>query len=574
MYRRVTTKDLSESSLGKIVQIAGWVKSIRDHGKIVFIDLRDEHGVLQLKTHDQSLLTTLTKESVISVEGQIIQRDFDTINKKIRLGTIELEIQKKEELARVKKPLPNEIDESFKKNENARLRYRYLDMRSEKMHQMIKLRSSLMFDIRKELLDLDFVEVQTPILTSSSPEGARDFLVPSRLHKGMFYALPQAPQQFKQLLMCAGVGKYFQIAPCFRDEDSRADRSPGEFYQVDMEMSFATQEDVFEVSEKLLKKIFKKYGKFKLDKSFPKITFKDSMTKYGTDKPDLRNPLEFVSLDEIFEESQFDAFRGKTVEGIAVKTSELPRSFFDKLTEETLKLGGKGLAYVRVLDDYTLKGPIVKFISEKECKLLIEKTHAKIGDDIFVIADKDKYLCYKIAGMLRTVIAEKLDLIQKDIYKFAWIVDFPMFEKVDDKIEFSHNPFSMPQGGLKALETCEPTDILAYQYDIVVNGIELSSGAVRNYDLDVMLKAFEIAGYDSSVVKEKFGALYTAFEYGVPPHAGIAPGLDRIMMLLLDEKSIREVVAFPMNSKAIDVMMGAPGKVSEEQLREIHIKVR
>lgn len=574
MYRKVTTKDLSESSLGKIVQIAGWVKSIRDHGKIVFIDLRDEHGVLQLKTHDQSLLTTLTKESVISVEGQIIQRDFDTINKKIRLGTIELEIQKMEVLSRVKKPLPFEIDESFKTNEDARLKYRYLDLRSEKMHQMIKLRSSLMFDIRKELLDLDFVEVQTPILTSSSPEGARDFLVPSRLHKGMFYALPQAPQQFKQLLMCAGVGKYFQIAPCFRDEDSRADRSPGEFYQVDMEMSFATQEDVFEVSEKLLKKIFKKYGKFKLDKSFPKITFKDSMTKYGTDKPDLRNPLEFVSLDEIFEESQFDAFRGKTVEGIAVKTSELPRSFFDKLTEETLKLGGKGLAYVRVLDDYTLKGPIVKFISEKECKLLIEKTHAKIGDDIFVIADKDKYLCYKIVGMLRTVIAEKLDLIQKDIYKFAWIVDFPMFEKVDDKIEFSHNPFSMPQGGLKALETCEPTDILAYQYDIVVNGIELSSGAVRNYDLDVMLKAFEIAGYDSSVVKEKFGALYTAFEYGVPPHAGIAPGLDRIMMLLLDEKSIREVVAFPMNSKAIDVMMGAPGKVSEEQLREIHIKVR
>lgn len=577
MYRTITCKELDESFFGKEVQVAGWVSTIRDHGGIVFIELRDMYGLVQLTTHDDSLLTSLSRESVVSVTGKVVLRDKDTINPKIKSGKVEIQIEKLEVLSRAKHILPFEVDESLKTSEETRLKYRYLDLRNPEMQAKLKLRSDVLYEMRTIMRERGFEEIQTPILTVSSPEGARDYLVPSRVHKGKFYALPQAPQQFKQLLMCSGVDKYFQIAPCFRDEDARADRSPGEFYQLDMEMAFATQEDVFEVCEDVLFRIFDKFGKYEVkDKHFVKIPYKEALVKYGTDKPDLRNPIEMVDLSGVFKTSEFGAFCGKTVEGFSIDASSQPRSFFDKLTDEILSAGGKGLAWVRVMDDGSLKGPIVKFISERECEELKEKTGAKIGDDIFVIADESAKLCYKLAGLLRTRVAEGLDLIQKGQYKFCWIVDFPMYE-IDEEsgeLTFCHNPFSLPQGGLEALKTKDPLDVLAYQYDVVVNGVELSSGAVRNADVETMIKAFEIAGYGEEEVEKKFGALYTAFQYGAPPHAGIAPGVDRILMLLLDESSIREVVAFPMNSKAQDVLMGAPGDVTEQQLREVHIKLR
>ena len=577
MYRTLTIKELDESYIGKTVQVAGWVKVVRDHGGIVFIELRDKYGFVQLTTHNDSLFTSLTRESVISVTGKVLLRDEENFNENDRLGKLEIEIEKLDILSKAKSNLPFEVEDSTKTNEETRLKYRYLDLRNPEMQAKLKLRSDVLFDMRVIMRDLGFEEIQTPILTVSSPEGARDYLVPSRVHKGKFYALPQAPQQFKQLLMCSGMDKYFQIAPCFRDEDARADRSPGEFYQLDMEMSFATQEDVFAVCEELLFKIFDKYGKYKMeDKHFVRIPYKEAMIKYGTDKPDLRNKIEMVSLDDVFKNSAFGAFNGKVIEGFALNTHNQPKSFYEKLTDEILSLGGKGLAWVRVLDDGTLKGPIVKFISEEECENLKAKTGAKIGDDIFVIADESAYQCFKLASTLRTRVGEKLDLIEKNVYKFCWIVDFPMYELDEEtgKIGFCHNPFSLPQGGLEALNTKDPLSILAYQYDIVVNGIELSSGAVRNAEVQTMLKAFEIAGYTDEDVEKKFGALYTAFQYGAPPHAGIAPGVDRIIMLLLDEPNIREVIAFPMNSKAQDLLMGAPGEVTEAQLREIHVKIR
>ena len=577
MFRTVTCKELDETFIGKEVQVAGWVSTIRDHGGIVFIELRDMYGIVQLTTHDDSLLLSLSRESVISVKGKVEKRDKDTINPKIKSGTIEIAIDEMEVLSRAKHALPFEIGESKKVSEDVRLKYRYLDLRSPEMQAKLKLRSDVLYEMRTIMRELGFEEIQTPILTVSSPEGARDYLVPSRVHKGKFYALPQAPQQFKQLLMCSGVDKYFQIAPCFRDEDARADRSPGEFYQLDMEMAFATQEDVFDVCEKVLFDIFDKYGKYKMtDKHFERIPYKQALIKYGTDKPDLRNPIEMVDLSDVFKTTEFGAFRGKTIEGFSVDASAMPRSFFDKLTDDIMSAGGKGLAWVSVLEDGSLKGPIVKFISEKECELLKKKTGAKVGQDIFVIADSSAKLCYKLASILRSEVGEGLGIIQKEQYKFCWIVDFPMYEKDEEtgEIAFCHNPFSLPQGGLKALEEKEPLDILAYQYDVVVNGVELSSGAVRNADEKTMLKAFEIAGYGEEEVEKKFGALYTAFQYGAPPHAGIAPGVDRILMLLLDEPSIREVIAFPMNSKAQDVLMGAPGDVTEQQLRDVHIKLR
>ena len=577
MYRTITSKQLDDSFIGKTVQVAGWVKVVRDHGGIVFIDLRDAYGYIQLKTYDDSYLHSLTRESVISVTGKVVLRDEKDYDYKARLGKIEIEVQELKVLSQAKRSLPFEPDDSKSVSEDTRLKYRYLDLRNPKMHDMLKLRGDVLFDMRTIMRDLGFMEVQTPILTVSSPEGARDYLVPSRIHKGKFYALPQAPQQFKQLLMCSGVDKYFQIAPCFRDEDARADRSPGEFYQLDMEMAFATQEDVFAVCEEVLYKLFTKYGKYEMkDKHFIKIPYKEAMIKYGTDKPDLRNRIEMVSLDDVFAKSEFGAFCGKTIEGFAIYSDDQPKSYYEKLTQSILDAGGKGLAWVRVLEDGSLKGPICKFISEKECSDLIAKTGAKVGDDIFVIADSSKTLCYKLASLLRTQVGEKLGLIEKEQYKFCWIVDFPMYE-IDEEtgeLGFCHNPFSLPQGGLEALKTVDPLDILAYQYDIVVNGIELSSGAVRNADVETMLKAFAIAGYSEEEVEKKFGALYTAFGYGAPPHAGIAPGVDRILMLLQDESSIREVVAFPMNSKAQDVLMGAPGDVTEQQLRDVHIKLR
>ncbi len=577
MYRTITCKELDESYIGKTVQVAGFVKVVRDHGGIVFIDLRDKYGFVQLKTHDDSLLSSLSKESVISVTGTVQKRDQDTIDEKSKLGKIEILIEKMEVLSKARHMLPFEIEDSRKTSEDVRLKYRYLDLRSPEMQRKMKLRSDVLFEMRTIMREKDFEEIQTPILTVSSPEGARDYLVPSRVHKGKFYALPQAPQQFKQLLMCAGFEKYFQIAPCFRDEDARADRSPGEFYQLDMEMSYATQEDVFEVCEDVLYRIFSKFGIKKMpDRHFVKIPYKEALIKYGTDKPDLRIQIEMQSLDKVFEKSEFSAFRGKTIEGFSVCASGQPRSFYDKLTEEILSLGGKGLAWVRVLEDGSLKGPIVKFISEQECEDLKAATKAKVGDDIFVIADEDPSLCFSLASTLRTRVGETLGLKDDSEYKFCWIVDFPMYEKDKEtgEIGFCHNPFSLPQGGLEALKEKDPLDILAYQYDVVVDGVELSSGAVRNTDEETMLKAFEIAGYSQEDVGKKFGALYTAFQYGAPPHAGIAPGVDRILMLLLGEKSIREVVAFPMSSKAQDLMMGAPSFVTEEQLREIHIKLR
>ena len=577
MYRTITSAELDESYIGKKVKMAGWVRVVRDHGGIVFIEIRDKYGFVQLTTEDDSYLTSLSRESVISVTGEVKLRDELNFNPKLRLGKIEVKIEKLEVLSKSKTILPFEVEESTKTSEDLRLKYRYLDLRNPEMQKKIKFRSDVIFEMRSIMRSMGFDEIQTPILTASSPEGARDYLVPSRVHKGKFYALPQAPQQFKQLLMCAGMDKYFQIAPCFRDEDARADRSPGEFYQLDMEMSFATQEDVFEVCEKLLYEIFSKYGKYEMtDKHFIRIPYKEAMVKYGTDKPDLRNSIEMVDLKEVFKDTTFAAFKDRTVEGFAVSSGEQPRSFYEKLQDKMFEMGAEGLAWVRVQEDGSLKGPIVKFITEQECKDLITATKAKIGDDIFVIADAESKLCYKLAATLRTEVGEKLGLIDKAQYKFCWIVDFPMYEIDEEtgKIGFSHNPFSMPQGGLKALEEKDPLEILAYQYDIVVNGVELSSGAVRNAEVETMLKAFEIAGYSAEEVENKFGALYTAFQYGAPPHAGVAPGVDRIIMLLLDEPNIREVIAFPMNSKAQDLMMNAPSEVTEKQLREIHIKLR
>lgn len=576
MYRKLMLEAVDESLVGKTVELAGWVKTIRDHGGIVFIDLRDKTGVVQLKTTDARLLSLLTRESVISVKGKVVLRDKDTVNLSIKSGKVEVEISGLSILSRAFNRLPFEIDESTKTNEELRLKYRYLDLRNDKMQQMLKLRDDVAFETRTVLRKLGFTEVNTPILTVPSPEGARDYLVPSRVHKGKFYALPQAPQQFKQLLMCGGVDRYFQIAPCFRDEDPRADRLPGDFYQIDMEMSFATQEDVHEVLEKLINTLFTKFSLFPFNKGkFAKIPFSEAMVKYGTDKPDLRNPITMVGLEDVFKDTTFGAFKGKTIEGFSINASNEPRSFFEKLQDLMLSEGAEGLAWVRVQEDGTLKGPIVKFITEKECNDLIKKTGAKIGDDIFVVADANPKKCYKLAGILRTAVGERLNIIDKSRIEFCWIVDFPMFELSDEgKIEFCHNPFNMPKGGMETLMSTDPLKVVAYQYDLVANGYEVASGAVRNTDKDVMLKLFEIVGYGEDEIKKRFGALYTAFQFGAPPHAGGAPGFERLLMLMLGITNIRDVVPFPMNNKAQDVLMGGPIEASEKQLRELHIKLR
>ena len=576
MYRTLTCGELDESFIGKQVTVAGWVSVVRDHGGIVFIDLRDRYGFVQLTTQDDSYLESLSRESVISVTGTVVKRSEDTINPKIKSGKVEVQIEKLVVLSEAKKNLPFEVEESTKTNEELRLKYRYLDLRNPEMQKRLQLRSDVLFEIRLIMHGMGFDEYQTPILTASSPEGARDYLVPSRVHKGKFYALPQAPQQFKQLLMCAGMDKYFQIAPCFRDEDLRADRSP-EFYQLDIEMSFVEQEDVFAVCEDLLYRLFSKFGKYEVeDKHFVRIPYKEAMIKYGSDKPDLRNPIVMHDLSQVFKNTTFGAFKDKTIEGFALNTNGQSKSFYEKLTKLMLDMGAGGLAWVRVEEDGSLKGPIVKFITNEECEALKEETGAKIGEDIFVIADSNAKLCYKLAGTLRTEVGQKVGLIKENVYKFCWIVDFPMYEidEETNELTFCHNPFSMPQGGIDALEHQNPLDIVAYQYDIVLNGVELSSGAVRNADVKTMLKAFEIVGRGEEEVKEKFGALYQAFQYGAPPHAGIAPGVDRMIMMMLDEPNIREIMAFPMNSKAQDLMMNAPCEVSEAQLRDVHIKIR
>lgn len=577
IYRDVTMDNISEENVGETVRIAGWIENIRDHGGVSFIDLRDMYGVMQVVMRDTSLLEGLNKEDCISVEGPIEHRDEETYNPKIPTGTIELEAKSVDILGKVYKQLPFEIMTSKETREDVRLKYRYLDLRNAKVKDNMIFRSKVISYLREKMVEMGFLEIQTPILCASSPEGARDYIVPSRKFKGKFYALPQAPQQYKQLLMVSGFDKYFQIAPCFRDEDARADRSPGEFYQLDFEMSFATQEDVFRVGEKVLADTFNKFapeGYEVTQAPFPIISYKQAMLEFGSDKPDLRNPLRIIDLTDFFQRCTFKPFHGKTVRAIKVH-ADMSKGFHEKLLKFAQSIGMGGLGYLEVMEDKSYKGPIDKFIPDDMKEEIRETAGLEVGDTIFFIADNEKNAAL-YAGQIRTALGERLDLIEKNSFKFCYINDFPMYEydKETKKMEFTHNPFSMPQGGLEALETMDPEEILAYQYDIVCNGVELSSGAVRNHDMKIMVKAFEIAGYTEEDLKEKFGALYNAFQFGAPPHAGMAPGVDRMIMLLRDEENIREVIPFPMNGNAQDLMCGAPGEVTEQQLREVHIKVR
>ena len=577
MYRDLTMKEISEQQIGQTLQVAGWVENIRDHGGVSFIDLRDMYGVLQVVIRKPELLKGITKEMCLSITGLMEHRDEETYNPKIPSGTIELEAHKIDVLGRVYKQLPFEIQTSKEIREDVRLKYRYLDLRNAKVKDNIVFRSKVISYLRQKMTDMGFLEIQTPILCASSPEGARDYIVPSRKFKGKFYALPQAPQQYKQLRMASGFDKYVQIAPCFRDEDARADRSPGEFYQLDFEMSFVTQEDVFKVGEEVLHDTFVKFapeGSRITETPFPIISYKQAMLEFGCDKPDLRNPLRIMDVTEFFQRCTFKPFIGRTVRAIKVH-AEMSKGFHEKLLSFATSLGMGGLGYLEVAEDMSYKGPIDKFIPEEMKGELAEMAGLSAGDTIFFIADKEDKANY-YAGHIRTELGEKLDLIEKDAYRFCYVNDFPMFELDPEtkQIGFTHNPFSMPQGGLEALNTMDPLEILAYQYDIVCNGVELSSGAVRNHDIEIMKKAFAIAGYDEETLKTKFGALYQAFQFGAPPHAGMAPGVDRMIMLLRNEDNIREVIAFPMNGNAQDLMCGAPGEVTEQQLREVHIKVR
>ena len=576
-YRTHNCNEISLEDVGKEVRIAGWVETIRDFGGLVFLDIRDMYGVTQVvtsgKTEDVDFASHIPIESTVTVFGKVRKRDEETINTKIKTGLVEIRIEEIKILGKRTKNLPFEVNEDQEVREDLRLQYRFLDLRSEKLKSNLKLRASVIQFLRSQMIEQGFLEVQTPILTSSSPEGARDYLVPSRLHPGMFYALPQAPQQFKQLLMVSGIDKYFQIAPCFRDEDARADRAPGEFYQLDMEMSFATQEDVFNVIEPVIYNTFKKFSDKEISSApFRRITYKDAMLKYGSDKPDLRNPLFIIDLSEFFSKCTFKPFINRTVRAIKV-SGHMSKGFHEKMLDYAMSIGMGGLGYLEVQEDMSFKGPIDKFIPTELKKELLEIADLNKDDTIFFIADNEKRAT-ELAGQIRTELAKRLDLIDDSKFEFCWIVDFPMFEIDEhDKIQFSHNPFSMPQGGLDALENQNPLDIVAYQYDLVCNGIELSSGAVRNHDINIMVKAFEMAGYTEDEVKTKFGALYTAFQFGAPPHAGIAPGIDRMLMLLTGADSIKEVIAFPLNSKAQDLMMGAPSNVNKNQLREVHIKL-
>ena len=576
-FKTHTCNEISLEDVGKKVRIAGFVETIRDLGGLVFLDIRDMYGITQVVTsmesQDVDVVSHSPIESSVTVYGTVRKRSEETRNPKLKTGEVEIYIEEIKVLGKRTANLPFEVNSNQEVREDVRLKYRYLDLRGQKLQNNLKLRAEVLQFLRAQMVEQGFLEVQTPILTSSSPEGARDYLVPSRLHPGKFYALPQAPQQFKQLLMVSGIDKYFQIAPCFRDEDARADRAPGEFYQLDMEMSFASQEDVFKVIEPVMYNTFKKFSKKKIaEYPFPRITYKDAMLKYGSDKPDLRNPLYIIDLSEFFSRCTFKPFIGRTVRAIKV-SGHKSKGFHEKMLDYAMKIGMKGLGYLEVQEDLSYKGPIDKFIPEELKKELISLAKLEKNDTIFFIADSEKRAT-ELAGQIRTELGKRLDLIDEDVFKFCWIIDFPMFELDDHgKLAFSHNPFSMPQGGLDALEHQNPLDILAYQYDIVCNGIELSSGAVRNHDIEIMLKAFSMAGYTEEEVKTKFGALYTAFQFGAPPHAGIAPGIDRMLMLLTNSETIREVIAFPLNSKAEDLMMGAPGNVKREQLRDVHIEI-
>ena len=576
-YRSRACGEVSEGDIGQVIRVAGWVENIRDHGGILFIDLRDQYGVVQVVIPNDSLLEGVRKETVVTIEGEVTRRDPETVNPKLATGTVEVRARTLEILGKVTEALPFEIGSSTDTKEEIRLKYRFLDLRNRKVKDKIFLRSQVISFLRSEMERLGFTEIQTPILTASSPEGARDYLVPSRKHPGKFYALPQAPQQFKQLLMVAGFDRYFQIAPCFRDEDSRGDRSPGEFYQLDFEMAFATQEEVFAVAEEVLSNLFSRFSDKKVDKApFPRIRYDEAMLRFGSDKPDLRNPLRIIDLSDLFVETDFKPFRGQTVRAIPVPDCVgQPRSFFEQMLKFAEGIGMKGLGYVKVNDDMTYAGPIDKFLSDEQRAEIARRGELKPGYVLYFIAD-EKDTAPKLAGQIRTELGRRLGLIDEDSFKMCFVVDFPMYELDEEtgEIVFTHNPFSMPEGGLEALNTRDPLTIYAQQYDIVCNGVELSSGAVRNHDVDTLVRAFEIAGYDRETMIAKFPALYNAFHYGAPPHAGMAPGIDRMVMLLAGEENIREVIAFPMNSNAQDLLMGAPNEVTEQQLREVHIKLR
>lgn len=576
-YRTYTCNEISLDDIGKKVRIAGFVQTIRDFGGLVFLDIRDMYGITQVvtsgKEDDVDFASHIPLESSVSVYGEVKKRDEETINPKLKTGLVEICIEEITILSKRTKNLPFEVNSDQEIREDLRLQYRFLDLRNDKLKNNLIVRAKVLQFLRNQMIEQGFLEVQTPILTSSSPEGARDYLVPSRLHAGKFYALPQAPQQFKQLLMVSGIDKYFQIAPCFRDEDARSDRAPGEFYQLDMEMAYATQEDVFAAIEPVIYNTFKEFSDKKiLDYPFPRISYQDAMLKYGTDKPDLRNPLTIIDLSEFFSKCTFKPFMEQTVRAIRVK-GHLSKGFHEKMLQYAMSIGMGGLGYLEVQEDVTFKGPIDKFIPDNLKKELLKLADLDKDDTIFFIANNEKRAT-ELAGQIRQELGQRLGLIDENVFAFAWIIDFPMFELDEHgKLAFSHNPFSMPQGGLEALNKENPLAILAYQYDIVCNGIELSSGAVRNHNIEIMLKAFTMAGYTEEEVKSKFGALYTAFQFGAPPHAGIAPGIDRILMLLTDSDTIREVIAFPLNSKAQDLMMGAPSTVRHDQLRDVHMQL-
>ena len=575
-YRDLTMDRIGEENVGQEIRLAGWVENIRDHGGVLFIDLRDMYGVCQIVFRNMELPAGVQKEACISVSGVIEHRDEETYNPKIPTGTIELNVKSVDILGKVRHQLPFEIQTSKETREDVRLTYRYLDLRNRKVKENILFRSRVIAYMREKMTEMGFTEIQTPILCASSPEGARDYVVPSRKFKGKFYALPQAPQQYKQLLMVSGFDKYFQIAPCFRDEDARADRSAGDFYQLDFEMSFADQEDVFKVGEEVLSAVFEKFSPegYEVTKApYPVYSYKQAMLEFGSDKPDLRNPLRIIDLTDFFQRCTFKPFHGKTVRAIKVH-ADMSKGFHEKLLKFAQGIGMGGLGYLEVLEDKSYKGPIDKFIPDDMKEEIRETAGLEIGDTIFFIADKEEKAA-DYAGQIRNELGERLDLLEKKAYRFCFINDFPMYEydAAEKKYSFTHNPFSMPQGGLEALNK-DPLDVLAYQYDIVCNGVELSSGAVRNHDLDIMVKAFEIAGYTEDELKAKFGALYKAFMYGAPPHAGMAPGIERILMLLKEEENIREMIPFPMNGNAQDLMCGAPSELTETQLREVHVKIR
>jgi len=577
IYRTHTCGELRENHVDQTARLSGWVETIRDHGGVTFLDLRDQYGITQIVLHDEKTAVKISKESVITVSGTVKKRDAETVNLKIETGTVEVHAETIDIQSRAVRALPFEITESRDTREEVRLRHRFLDLRNPAVKKNILLRAKVTGFLRAKMEELGFTEIQTPVLTSSSPEGARDYLVPSRKHHGKFYALPQAPQIFKQLLMVSGFDRYFQIAPCFRDEDARADRSPGEFYQLDFEMSFAEQEDVLRTAESVLHDVFETFSDKEISSvPFRRIPYAEAMLKYGTDKPDLRNPLVIEDLTGFFADVDFAPFKNILVRGIvAADAASQPKSFFEKMLAFAAEIGMKGLGYISVMRDNSLKGPIVKFLSEEKQAELRKKLSLKQNDTLFFIADTPKTVD-NLAGLIRTALGTQLNIVNKDRFEFCFVVDFPMYGKNEETgaVEFTHNPFSMPQGGLEALNTKEPLDILAWQYDIVCNGCELSSGAVRNHLPEVMVKAFEIAGYTQADIERKFPALFNAFHYGAPPHAGMAPGLDRIVMLLAEEENIREVVAFPMNGNAQDLLMEAPCEVTEQQLREVHIRLR